>query len=636
MAKGFGTPQSIPTRDATKFMVAFAKCYFQSKGDQDTVREFLASNLTKLDESLLEALPMIFYKLLKNPIFNSKENISAFFIAFGSSIYIFPLGSRKLNLEISITACQVALRSLQRNQFPSEWAAGQTILANGYSDRIQGDRADNIEKAIAAYELALQVHTSDLFPTEWAEIQNNLGLTYSDRIRENRADNIEKAIAAHKLALQVYIRDVFPTEWASAQNGLGNAYLNRIRGDRADNIEKAIAAHELALQVYVHDISQEKWASAQNGLGNTYIDRIRGDRSENIEKAILAYQLALKVHTRDEFPTQWAGIQNNLALAYSDRTLGDRQENIEQTIKAYELSLQIYKSKSFPEHWARVQHNIANTYRDRVQGELTSNLDTAIEIYQQVEQVFTREALPYQWARNQGDWAEALIKQAALTDRNRSLDTAVDMLKGALEVAVPGSPDFIDSQYRLGTALSRRFEQNQDPQDLQQALKAYKTALDAISPEHYDRAKIWQALPTTQSVLGSRLVREGEWQEGLQLLLNSVRLLREGDDPLAHANALYQTARAHETLSDWDNSRLYYRDALRLYDHLKDESGIAKSRHGLGSVLVSQGYLAKGMGELQKALNLYQQIHRPDKVAEVESLLQTVQQAEQHMQKVAV
>jgi tetratricopeptide (TPR) repeat protein len=114
------------------------------------------------------------------------------------------------------------------------------------------------------------------------------------------------------------------------------------------------------------------------------------------------------------------------------------------------------------------------------------------------------------------------------------------------------------------------------------------------------------------------------------------RLLRDSDDPLAHANALYETGRAHEVLADWSNARLYYRDALRLFEHLNDLSGIAKSRHGLGSVLASQGYFQKGMAELAKARELYQKLDRPDRVVEVDALYETTQRAEQNLIEVAV
>ncbi len=634
MGKGFGQPKAVPTRHAIQFMRAFGKCYVKAKGDKRQVDQFLKANLAKLDEYLLEALPYVLPKLLKDGSFWDRPEVASLFGNFGHLIGGFPLGDRALNLELSIAAYQVALGVFTRNAFPEEWARSQNNLGNAYGDRIRGDRAENLEQTIATSELSLQIYTHNAFSKEWARSQNNLGNAYRSRIQGDRAENLEQAIASFELSLQVYTLDNFPEEWARSQNNLGIAYRDRIRGDRAENLEQAIAAHKSSLQVYSHNAFPEDWARAQNNLGNAYRDRIRGDRAENLEQAIAAYELSLQIRTRNAFPKHWAGTQNNLGNAYRDRIQGDRAENIERAIAAYQLSLQVYTRDAFPESWAVTQNNLGTAYRDRLLGKQSDNLKTAIDLYQEAAHVFTQEAFPLQWAENQGCLAETLVKQAALTNNSDDLDMAITLLKEALEVAVPGSPDFIDSQYRLGNALSRRFELNQNATDLQDALKAYKTALDAISPEHYDREKIWQALPTTQSVLGSRLVREGQWQEGLQLLLNSVRLLSEGDDQLAHANALYQTGRAHETLSDWDNARLYYRDALRLYEHLNDQPGIAQSRHGLGSVLASQGYFKKGMAELQQARDLYQQLDRQNRVREVDNLYQAAQRAEQQMSEV--
>ncbi|HHP7246251.1 MAG TPA: tetratricopeptide repeat protein [Elainellaceae cyanobacterium] len=399
-------------------------------------------------------------------------------------------------------------------------------------------------------------------------------------------------------------------------------------GDRSLNLELSLLASQLSLKVFAHIAFSNNWALIQNNLGNAHAERIRGDRAENLENAIAAFELASQVYTREAFPQDWARAQNNLGIAYWERIRSDRAENLEKAIAAYDLALQIRTREAFPEDWARTQHNLANAYRERIKGEPIDNLEQAISTCQQAAQIFTRQAFPYKWAENQSNLADALMKRASLTQDFSDLDTAIALLQDALEVSVPGSPDFIDSQYRLGNALSRRYEHGQNSEDLDQAVRAYKTALDAISPEHYDRQKIWQALPTTQSILGSRLVREGQWQEGLQLLLNSVRQLSTGDDALAHANALFQTGRAHETLSDWENARLYYRDALRLYSHLKDEPGIAKSRAGLGGVLVSQGYLEKGLSELTKARESYHQLQRPERAADIDRLCQAAQRAQ--------
>jgi tetratricopeptide (TPR) repeat protein len=270
---------------------------------------------------------------------------------------------------------------------------------------------------------------------------------------------------------------------------------------------------------------------------------------------------------------------------------------------------------------------LAKAYRDRISGDRAENLEQSINIFNQVAQVFTRDSFPEKWSINQAHLAEALIKRAELTNNCNDLDTAIDILKDALELAVIGSPDYIDTQYRLGNALSRRYEHTKNAAELEQAMQAYKIALDAINPEHYDRKQIWQALPTTQVILGSRLVSDGEWQEGLQMLLNSLTQLRTGDEPLAHANALYQTGRAYEIMSDLDKARLYYRDALRLYDHLRDNLGVVKSRAGLGNVLLSQGHLKKGISELDQAREGYLQLHKKDLANEVDNICQAAQRA---------
>ncbi|WP_239112462.1 tetratricopeptide repeat protein [Halomicronema sp. CCY15110] len=594
MAKGFGQPRSIPTRNATKFMHAFGTCYVEAKGDEKRLHQFLKANVKKLDEALLAALPVLPPKLLTDGKFGDKENIASLLGVFGSSLLNFPLGDRALNLELSIAAYQLALKVFTRKLSSQQWAAIQNNLGSAYSNRIRGDRADNLEQAIAAYELALQVRTRNALPEDWAATQNNLGSAYSDRIRGDRADNLEQAIAAYELALQIYTRNAFPENWAGTQNNLAGAYSDRIRGDRADNLEQAITACELALQVRTREAFPEQWADTQINLGAAYYYRIQGEKSENLELAIAAFKAALQVRTHEAFPNSWAATQNNLGNSFRDRIRGDEITNLAQAIQAYELA----------------------------------------------NQVATCEALPEDWAMHRGNLAEALMKRAELTDNLTDLETAITLLQEAQEVAVPGSPDYIDSQYRLGNALHRRGERTKTADDLHKARQAYETALNSINLDHYDRAKIWQALPTTQLLLGSLLVKNGQWQEGLQLLLNSVRLLGDVNDHhynrKAHADALYQTARAHEVMADLGNARLYYRDALRLYESLADTLGIGQSRYGLGSVLVSQGHFDKGMAELAQARDRYRELDHSDQADEIEGLYQIAQQAKQSLEEVTV
>ena len=577
-AKGFGQSPT-PTRKFKDFLLAFGDFCRKNSKDETKLQQFLKANINKLDDLLLDALPLVFTSLIADKSIDERERIASLFENFAVTIYNFPLGDRATNLELSITA----------------------------------------------HNLSLKIYTCENSPEHWAQILNNLALAYSNRIPGDRSENLEKAIKLYGQALEIYTRKNFPVDLARILNNLAIAYSDRIRGDRAENLEKAIELYEQALEVYTRKNFPENWAMTLNNLANAYSNRILGDRAENLERALELYEQALEVRTRKNFPVDCAGTLNNLASAYSNRILGDRAENLEKAIELYEQALEVYTRENFPENWAISQHNLASAYRKRVLGERKDNLEQAIHLHNQAAQIFTRAAFPVQWAGNQGHLAEALMQR----DNPGDLDTAIALLQEALEVSPAGCQDFIDSQYRLGIALSQRYDRDKNFDDLRQALVAYKTALDLISPEHYDRKDIWKALPTTQTILGSRLVRDGEWQQGLQLLLNSVNQLSTSDDRLAHANALYHTGRAYEVLSDREKARLYYRDALRWYEYLQDLPGIAKSRTGLGNVFVSQGHLEKGMEELDRAKAIYQQLPQtdPDKVEEIDIIYQASRRA---------
>ncbi len=505
-----------------------------------------------------------------------------------------------------------------------------------------GKIALNKELAIAAYEKALEVITQAADPEGWALIQNNLGNTYSFRIRGDRAENIEQAIAAYQNALLVYTQSALPQDWAMTQNNLGEALRQRIRGDRAENIELAIAAYQNTLLVRTQSALPQKWAMTQMNLGIAYSDRIRGDRAENIELAIAAYQNALQVRTQSALPQKWSMTQMNLGIAYRNRIRGDRAENIELAIVAYQNALLVYTQSALPQDWAMTQMNLGAAYQNRIRGDRAENIELAIAAYQNALLVYTQSTWPQQWAMTQGNLAGALVDLSAQTEDPSKLDEAIDCYEAALAVATHRSYYSINDHYSLGSALAQRYEQQQNPEDLRRALTAYRTALDAISPEHYNRDRYAQMLPQTQTLLGSRLVRDGQWQEGLGLLLKSLEQLRNRDQSSnqtqassqaptsAQATTLYEIGRAYEILSDWPNARLYYRDALRLFEDQADDLGTARSRSGLGSILVSQGFFDKGIHHLTAAQETFTQLDLGEEVDKVNKLIQAAQAAKTH------
>ena len=466
-------------------------------------------------------------------------------------------------------------------QVPEEKALDIALIIGEFGNLIQqfplGQRWINLELGIICYEIVLQVFPRDQQPEMWAATQNNLAAAYSERILGDRAANIEAAIKSYANALEVRTRKAFPEDWASTQNNLAAAYKNRIRGDRAANIEEAIKACENALEVYTRKAFPEQWATTQNNLATAYSERILGDRAANIEEAIKGYANALEVRTPEAFPEQWASTQNNLAAAYSERILGDRAANIEEAIKGYANALEVRTLEAFPKQWAATQNNLANAYSRRIRGSKKENLEQAIIAYQRALQVYTRETFPVDWAVTQNNLANAY--------RKRIKEERGDNIEGAIA--------------------------------------AYKLALEVYTHEAFPEqwTEIQNNLATTYSDLGSDLVREGKWQEGLKYLQNSANKFSSSNNKVSYADVLLKLGKTYEYFNDWTNARMYYRDALRVYEHLKDLLGIAKSQEGLGRILLFQGYLEKGMSYLDQSIQNYHDLENIDKIKELEKLL---------------
>jgi CHAT domain-containing protein len=506
-ALGFwkGSLPSQSSENAVMFWAEIMALIAQTQGAQTQVYEFLQSNVGRLDQDLLRALPDLFSRLIQRI---DRSLSAAVFFEFANLIQQFPLGSQMLNLELGISAYELALQVYTRDGFPQDWAMTQNNLGIGYKNRIHGERADNLERAIAAYELALQVTTRDASPEKWAETQNNLALAYTDRICGERADNLEQAIAACELALQVTTRDASPEKWAMTQNNLAIAYSNRIRGKRADNLERAITAYELALQVYTRDAFPQQWATTQNNLANAYTDRICGERADNLERAIAASELALQVRTRDAFPQDWARTQNNLANAYIERVCGERADNLERAIAASELALQVATRDAFSEQWATTQNNLAIAYTDRICGERADNLERAIAASELALQVRTRDAFPEKWAATQGNLANAYIERIR-GERANNLEQAIATSELALQVATRDAfpEQWATAQGNLANAYLNRIR-GERADNLERAISAYQRTLQVYTrdafPEQWAGMQNNLAIAYTNHIRGQR------------------------------------------------------------------------------------------------------------------------------------
>ena len=318
--------------------------------------------------------------------------------------------------------------------------------------------------------------------------------------------------------------DVFPQYWAMTQNNLANAYSNRIRGEKAENLEMAITAYHEALKVRTFDAFPQGWADTQNNLAATYINRIRGEKADNLEKAIAACQEALKVFTFDAFPQYWAMTQNNLAIAYRNRIRGEKADNLERAITAYQEALKVYTFDAFPQEWAMTQNNLAAAYSNRIRGDKAENIKQAVMCYQN-------------------------------------------------------------------------------------ALQGYETAGDFLNAAEMGLT------------LGKIKVDRGEWYQGLAYLEKSLKIYRQFDDLKSRADTIYQIAHTHHLIGNHEKASIYYRDALRFYEYLKHDRGVAFCQASLGRLMLQIGFVEKAEELLKKATFIFKELNNEQEIAKIAEVL---------------
>ena len=331
-------PPPHPTAEATTFLREILQRIASGESSRNDLYPIFKSNLHCLDESLLYAIPQVFAELIHNESLEKRRRVALVFVDFADRISEFPLGSRALNLEMSITCYELTLDILTREQFSEDWAQVQNNLAVDYCQRIRGERGENLERAIAAYQAALQVRTREAFPQQWAQTQNNLGEAYRQRIRGERGENLEQAIAAYQAALQVRTREEFPQDWAMTQNNLGNAYADRIRGERGENLERAIAAYQAALQVRTREAFPEKWADTQSNLVSALLEKFKQTESAaDLDEAIDALKSAQSSTVPGTDGYVFLHYTLGVALDYR-YSLHHNPADLEEAITAYRLA----------------------------------------------------------------------------------------------------------------------------------------------------------------------------------------------------------------------------------------------------------------------------------------------------------
>jgi tetratricopeptide (TPR) repeat protein len=350
-----------------EFLLRVLRLIDESNSNPDIIYPLLRQHLDLLDLGIIEVLrnwvTAKFAEIDRDEQRSSASNLAN----FGNLLNKFPNGDWSVNIELSISCCENALKAYLKEDLPFKWARVNNNLANGYFNRTKGEKVDNLEQSILCYQSAIEILTKEDFPIEWAATQTNLGNAYLKRIKGEKADNLEQSILCYQAAIETLTKEDSAIQWATIQTNLGAVYSQRIKGDRSDNIELSIYSSQVALEVRTKEYFPIQWATTQTHLAIAYSQRIKGDCSKNIECSIQYFQNALEVLTKENLPIQWAMTQNNLAINYAERIAGDRGENLDRSIEYYKAALEVFTAESFPSEWASIQVGLSGYSIEQLQ-----------------------------------------------------------------------------------------------------------------------------------------------------------------------------------------------------------------------------------------------------------------------------
>jgi len=418
---------------------------------------------------------------------------------------------------------------------------------------------------------------------------------------------------------------------------LGRFYSELSQGDRAQNLQRAIDYTYRALETFTQEAYPFEYATLQNNLANTYVSLVTGDKSENLERALVYYQEALRTLPPETSPLLWAGIQNNMGLAYNQRLHGDHTENLRQAIASYQQSLHVYTKESSPGDWLRVTTNLSTAYSEignwseaktqaasvlqAFHGATGDSLDAIVPWYQRLGELAIQ---------NQDfEFATRVFSEAAYLFELRGEKVPTIIRDRITELRKQlGDDRFViiwaEVQGILTPALAQTLQdarQLMSQEHFGKAAEKLASALEVLAGAE-ETSELHRQRATILFLRGLCLRKQERWEEALKDQEQSSRLFDKLKDYLGEAHTFLEMGHLFEVMNSYEDARLHYMDAYRLYRRAQDRRGMALASENLGRLEYRVRMLPQAVQDLEEAKQLFMSLGDQAKATSIESDLQ--------------
>jgi tetratricopeptide (TPR) repeat protein len=388
-----------------------------------------------------------------------------------------------------------------------------------------------------------------------------------------------------------YAEEPKPSDRAGLAQSL---YDEGLKYASSGKFEEALAKLEKAQKIFEELERQNEIANSYHQIG--IIQQTRGDGAA----ALAAYQKALSLFEQLNDRDGVARSQHQIGLIHQAR--GDYAK----AQAAFEKSLELAESLNDRPGVVVTLSNLGALAQEQ------GDSDKARRFYQQ----------SLAMAREIGDRlgeAQLLHNLGVLAQTSGEYGLAKQLYQESLSIKeeLADKHGIAATLYQLGTLA----QLNDNHAEAHRLLEKALTIAREIGDKSNEK-QIAGILGNVAFELGLRLVNDGSWYDGLRLLEESLAIRRQGDDLDARADAICQIARTHHLMDNLHESRIHYRDALRLYQHTANQRGMASCKTGLGRVMLEMGFIEEALDELKQAKRIYHQLGEKRRISEIEEIMQ--------------
>jgi tetratricopeptide (TPR) repeat protein len=231
---------------------------------------------------------------------------------------------------------------------------------------------------------------------------------------------------------------------------------------------------------------------------------------------------------------------------------------------------------------------------------------SAVSLYFKAQEFFLAKEFAEKWINIESMPSFAI-------EQLESLIQEIDTMKTELRSADPfktnsnqeGIQDLSIKYYEIGLQelVKLLYKIDLQPTNLsekwQQANIRSIVPLPSLTPTL--RAKICLAI-------GIISVQEGYWLIGLDWLAACWEIYNNINDLRGLGEVSYQLAIGHHVANNFGYAGIYYRDALRLFQHLGDTLKVAFCHHGLGRLMLQMEKKEAAISEFSQALAIYRTV----------------------------